>query len=157
MQQLLGSAMVDEKWLLSHVLLLETLSFAEQVRAMSETDLLVSVHGASLLNGVFMRRGSAVIQIMTGRFMEYNFAPALREAGVELLYLPVFDQAKYTQNCPGNIPEHCLQGSLFEASAIDCYAIRQCSVTADSDAFHSLLMQAYHHVLSAKFMYQANV
>ncbi|UOQ97071.1 glycosyltransferase family 61 protein [Hymenobacter sp. 5317J-9] len=42
----------------------EELSFAEQVRLMTETTVLVGVHGANLTNMLFMRPGATVVELM---------------------------------------------------------------------------------------------
>lgn len=163
--------LVDEEWLLGHILPFDGLSFQEQVTLMAETDVLVSVHSAALFNGIFMRPGSAAINIMNGRFIEYVFSPPLRyplflslflsllnhmtwmfrEAGVELLYVASDDTTRFS-NCPADTPQHCFERAYgFDASDIECWKIRQCSVTVDLVDFYRVLMQAYKYVRSAKF------
>ena len=45
------------------------MSYAEQVGMMTETDMLISIHGAQLTNLVFMHAGSIVVEIMNPRFV----------------------------------------------------------------------------------------
>ena len=70
--------LVDKEWLLNHTFPFDGLSFQEQAILMAETDVLISVHSAALFNGIFMKPGSAAINIMNGRFIEYVFSPPLR-------------------------------------------------------------------------------
>ncbi|KAI9730481.1 MAG: hypothetical protein M1818_008176 [Claussenomyces sp. TS43310] len=41
-----------------------TISFAEQLRIVRETDVLVGVHGAGLTHGMFLREGSVIVEIL---------------------------------------------------------------------------------------------
>ena len=46
---------------------LETLAFAEQMRLMAESDLIVGAHGAGLSNIVFARTGTRIVEIRPHR------------------------------------------------------------------------------------------
>ena len=83
-----GSGVVNLSWLRANARPFELLTFAEQVLLMAKTDVLIAVHGAALINGIFMRRGSAAINILNAPFIEFVFSPPLREAGVQLMYVP---------------------------------------------------------------------
>ncbi|KAK4803277.1 hypothetical protein SAY86_001480 [Trapa natans] len=48
----------------------EELSFCDQVRVMTETDIVVSPHGAQLTNMVFMERGSSVMELFPRGWLE---------------------------------------------------------------------------------------
>lgn len=144
------TGLADEKWLFRHVVVLETLPFRQQVKIMSETDIFICVHGAAAINGIFMRPGSVVIEIFNARFVEFVFVAPLREVNVHYLYTHVRDQARDTRDCPG-VPPACLTGSVYDASSIECVAIRSCSVIVDTDQFHLKFMEAYYHVLGAKW------
>ena len=147
---MLATGLVHEEWLFSHILVLESLSFAEQVRIYAETDILICVHGAAAINGIFMRPGSVVFEIFNGRFVEFVFAPPLREVGVHYVYTYVRDHATQTEGCD-DVPSKCLQGSIYAAASIDCVRIRTCSVRVDVVDFELVFMQAYYHVLSRKW------
>ena len=69
---------------------------------MSEIDILITTHGASILNGIFMKANSVVINILNSPFIEYVFSPMLREAGVHILYVPVLNPQLQCSgiNCP---------------------------------------------------------
>ena len=77
---LLESGLVDVAWLQSHVLYFDNLLFSEQVDIMRSTDLLISVHSAGLINGIFMKSGSVAMQIFNNRFVEFVFAPPLKQS-----------------------------------------------------------------------------
>ncbi|KAH7849111.1 hypothetical protein Vadar_013157 [Vaccinium darrowii] len=49
----------------------EDLSFCDQVRAMTNTDILVSPHGAQLTNMLFMDRGSSVLEFFPKGWLEH--------------------------------------------------------------------------------------
>jgi hypothetical protein len=153
METMVGTGLVNARWLREHVVVLETLSFEEQVRIMAQTDVLLCVHGAAVINGIFMRPGSVVLELFNARFVEFVFAAPLREAGVRLLYTYPRNQARDTEHCPSTVPPHCVSPeiSVFDAGSIDCVAIRTCSVRVDVSDFHLVFMEAYYHVLSAKW------
>jgi hypothetical protein len=153
MEIMVGTGLVNARWLREHVVVLETLSFEEQVRIMAQTDVLICVHGAAVINGIFMRPGSVVLELFNARFVEFVFAAPLREAGVRLLYTYPRNQARDTEHCPSTVPPHCVSPeiSVFDAGSIDCVAIRTCSVRVDVSDFHLVFMEAYYHVLSAKW------
>lgn len=88
-----NNLLVDEEWLLSHISPFDGLSFQEQATLMAETDVLISVHSAALFNGIFLKPGSAAINIMNGRFIEYVFSPPLRYS------LSCFLSLSNTLNC----------------------------------------------------------
>ena len=79
-RMLLSTGVVDFKWLLDHTMFFEGLSFSQQVAIMSETDVLLSVQAAALLNGIMMREGSAVVALFNARFIEFFLGPPLHQA-----------------------------------------------------------------------------
>lgn len=58
------------------VLYTETMSFREQMAAFAETELLLSLHGAGLTNMLFMREGSAVVELHNAQRNHCYFALA---------------------------------------------------------------------------------
>lgn len=151
------TGLVDENWLFNHVIVLETLSFRRQVEIMSETDVFICVHGAAAINGVFMHPGSVVIELFNARFVEFVFAAPLREVQVRHLYTYVRDHARDTRDCAPGVPPACLTGSVYDASSLDCVAIRSCSMYVDTHEFHLTFMEAYYHILGAKWSAQPAV
>jgi hypothetical protein len=156
-KMILETGLVDTRWFMSHIMYFDNLSFHEQVYILSQTDILISVHSAGLFNGIFMREQSAAVQIFNSRFIEFVFTPPLRQAGIMLFNLPSFshnasDYGNFS-DCP-NVPPGCWNTSrnIFEAGSINCVKIRQCSVWVDIDRFHITFLEAYYHVLSAKFL-----
>ena len=63
-------------------------SLAAQVAWMAATDVLVGVHGAGLVNGVFLQPGSVVVDLLCPGFTELSFAGAVAGAGSHYLFLP---------------------------------------------------------------------
>lgn len=57
------------------------LSFAEQLRVVRETDVLVGVHGAGLTHGMFLRPGSAMVEILPGGLEHRGFRNLARQMG----------------------------------------------------------------------------
>ena len=147
------SGLVDTHWLHTHMLFFELMTFAEQLQVMVETDLFVSVHGATIMNGMFMLQGSAVIDIFNGPFAEFVFAVPLRECGVMLFHLHQWDTAKFAY-CPTltESESRCWNYSRTRANIIDCWSLRQCAVTVDEVAFEATFMEAYSHILTAKWL-----
>jgi hypothetical protein len=116
---------VDKYWLDKHVITFDELSFINQVNIMSKTDIYISLHGASIFNGIFMRENSVVIDILQARFIEYVFQPSLKENNIKLLYLKLTNQDKYSKNCPyHNIPQYCYEGYVYDENKTDCWYIR---------------------------------
>lgn len=140
---------VDEQWLLHHLVVLETLSFREQVLLFAETDLVVTIHGAAIVNAIFMQPGSVLIDIFNANYYEFFFSSIIRESGVKALYLPITDHAQQTSDCDPRTPAWC--ATADDNQSLDCVQIRQCSVEVDLVRFQPLLMEAYNHVLSMKW------
>jgi hypothetical protein len=65
---------VDVNWLHAHVVYFDHMKFEEQVLLMRDTDVLVAIHGAALLNAIFMERGSAVVEISLSNYDHYYLA-----------------------------------------------------------------------------------
>ncbi|TQB75216.1 hypothetical protein MPDQ_003469 [Monascus purpureus] len=57
------------------------LSFEEQLRVVRETDVLVGVHGAGLTHGMFLRPGSAMVEILPGGLEHRGFRNLARQMG----------------------------------------------------------------------------
>jgi hypothetical protein len=148
---------IDEYWLDTHLLSFEALSFEEQVRVMADSDVFISTHGASVINGLFMRTNSVVIDIFNGPFFESVFEPPLREAGVRLLYVPVIDKDRQTYDCPdpSTVPQQCINASsiVLMTRDIRCVGVRRCSVYVDKQLFESVLNVAYFHILTSKWIH----
>lgn len=125
------SGLVDTSWMLQHTVYFDHMSFEAQVHIMASTDVLISVHGAALINGIFLKSGSVAIDVVNGPFSEYVFTVPLNDVGVRLLYVQQWNESKF-RNCPNHkIPQKCFEGSRFDAGAIDCWHLRQCSVEVD--------------------------
>jgi len=151
---ILESGIVDVKWFQSHIVYMDNLSFREQVEIMSCTDILISVHGTALFNGILLTENSVVIQLFSPKFIEFVFSPPLRESGVYVINIPYVDhtQEKSTSDCD-NIPQDCLNlSSTFAGNEIRCWAMRQCSFSVDPKQFHTKFIEAYYYILSARWL-----
>lgn len=63
---------LDYDWLNAHSnVVMETLSFREQVDLMRETDIFIGAHGSVFTNGLFMKPYSVVIALMQSRHIEF--------------------------------------------------------------------------------------
>jgi len=147
---LLDSHLVDKLWLNKHILTMDLMAFNEQVKLMANTDVFITIHGATVMNGIFMKKGSVVIDIFNGFFVEFIFEPILREAGVKLQHITMSNHTKQASNCP-HFPPECLEGHLSNGNDLKCSSIRQCSVEVSLSAFNTSLINAYHHILSVKW------
>lgn len=103
----------------------EGASFREQLAWMQATDLLVAVHGGALNNAIFMRAGSAVIDILPSNFVEFEWSNALTIAGMHYLFLP---NDRGTGQCEPH-PAACRDGHPFQSGRMACLGIRNCDVT----------------------------
>lgn len=106
-----GRRIIDEENLLNalgrenlEVICFEDFSFADQIRIMSNTKCLISIHGAALTNMLFMPPGGVVIEILPEKhgIFDYNYVrnsfkhdPCyVRLAGaLHHKYFPIFGQA----------------------------------------------------------------
>ena len=64
------------------------MDFAAQVQLMRETQLFVGVHGANLVNTLFMQPGSLVVEIMNTQLIKPGALPNGVGAGAALLLCP---------------------------------------------------------------------
>ncbi len=119
----------------------EKLSFSDQVRFMSETDVLIGVHGGGLNNGQFMAEGSVVIDILPSNVVEYEWHNTLTTAGMHYLFLPVSNMEKESKNCQV-YNSKCANGTAYEASSMECLGIRNCDVVVNLNLLDILVRQA---------------
>ncbi len=105
-QVLLQSGLVQSTWLLSHSVYFENLSFQNQLDLLSQTDVLIAVHGAGIMNGVFMRPGSSVISMQSAHNLEFFFSSPLRECQVQLLHM-AYGRNKNVTGCDESTPKKC--------------------------------------------------
>ena len=66
----------------------EDLSFAEQVRAMYETDMLVGIHGANMTNLLFMTPGSQVLEMMSPTYVNPSYLSMAQSVGINYWLVP---------------------------------------------------------------------
>ena len=104
--------------------LFEGASFREQLVWMQATDLLVAVHGGALNNAIFMRAGSAVIDVLPSNFVEFEWSNALTVAGMHYMFLP---DREAGVNCEPH-PAACREGRPYESGRMACLGIRNCDV-----------------------------
>jgi hypothetical protein len=147
-----GSPYVDKMWLTRHILFIETLTFKQQVQLMYDSDVVITIHGAAIVNGFFMRTGSVLIDTYNGRYLEFVFDPMLRESGIKLQHLILSDHYHSNVTNCSPFPDKCLQGEVMFGTDFACLGIRQCSFDVSLTGLHSSLMEAYHHVLSVKWI-----
>ena len=146
-EMLMGMAVIDKKWLADHIVVVDMMTFDQQVRLAESSDVIITVHGAAIANGIFMRKGSVVIDVYNGRYLEFNFDPMLRESGVKLQHVIVWDHTNVTDCSP--FPPFCLEGPVTDGIDMRCLGIRQCSVAVSTDVLYVSVMEAYSHVISS--------
>jgi hypothetical protein len=146
---------VDVEWFQQHIIHAGRLSLQEQAEIFSETDIFIAGHGAEVMNGLFMRAGSVVVDVFVGAYYEHYLDPMLREIGVKTLPLTIRNHVNQTESCEP-YPAKCVHGSVLDGNALDCLGVRNCNAWLDLHDLRLLLQQAYLHVLSAKFMFPAD-
>jgi Glycosyltransferase 61 len=130
----------------------DLMSFETQAKLLAETDVFITIHGAAIMNSMFMRPGSVVIDVFNGRFLEFIFETTLREMGVKLQYLAVWDNQKSNVTDCAPYPEKCVQSTVSYGNDLECLGLRSCSLDIDILALQESLYEAYHHVLSVKWL-----
>jgi hypothetical protein len=139
---------VDMAWLRTHVVFMETLSFEEQATLARASDILITVHGAALTNGIFMQPGSVVLEVLTSPWYQPFIDVALERFGVRYEVLP---QTSLDRSYRCAVPEECLsQLTVLHRSDFSCFSIRQCSVNVDLDAFQMIILKALRLVSTVK-------
>ncbi len=146
------SVPIDMEWFENHIFYAGALTLQQQAEALAETDIFITAHGAEVMNGLFLRSGSVVIDIFNGGFYEFYFDPMLREIGVKLIPLPVMNHGEQTKNCEKHNAT-CVEGSVIDGNALNCLGVRNCNIRLDLKQLQLALQQAYLHLLSAKFMF----
>lgn len=139
-----GCVSIDMDWLAGHIVLLEQMSFSEQVQLMRDTDILIAAHGAALTNAIFLKPQSVVIEVLTAPWYQafYDFPSTM--FGVKYMVLPMTDLAR-CERCL--FLKQCMdEMTLFERSSFLCFGMRQCSAFIDVDSFRILLLTAIRHV-----------
>lgn len=66
----------------------EDLSFAEQVRTMYETDVLVGIHGANMTNLLFMTAGSHVLEMMSPTYVNPSYLSMAQSVDIHYWLVP---------------------------------------------------------------------
>jgi len=112
----------------------------QQVAWMRSTDVLIGTHGSGLINAIFMRPGSVVIDLLCPNFFETTFSTAVLSAGGHYLFLTNTNQSSGVY--PDPVPPSCFTRTPWEAQTLDCISIRNCDLEADVRALDGLARQA---------------
>lgn len=83
----------------AHVVHFEELDFADQVRLLAETRLLVSIHGAGLTNMLWMPHGGEVIEIIAKRHGLPDWNPVRRSFRHDACYVRLADACGHRYDC----------------------------------------------------------
>lgn len=144
---------VDKEWFKTHMVHLGSLTPREQMMIFAESDIVIVGHGAEVMNALFMRAGSVLIDVFHGPYYENYFQPMLQELEVHMTPLTVMNHTRQNE-CLYQAPPHCAQGSLVAGNASDCIPIRQCNLYFDLKQMKQILQQSYFQLLlSGKFLY----
>jgi hypothetical protein len=146
---------IDIDWLQSHMIYAGGLTVKQQAKVFSETDIAIVGHGAEIMNGMFMRSGSVLIDVFNAGYYENYFEPMLRELGILMIPFTVTNHTKQTV-CNEVLDQRCSNGTLLEGNSLDCISIRNCNINLDLMRLKQLLQQAYLHIISAKFLYPSS-
>jgi hypothetical protein len=143
-----ATAAVNERWLDTHVLQFDRLSFRAQVGVLRQTDVFIAAHGSGLQNLIFLNSHSAVIELFTSPWYEPGYQPTALTMGVHYYVLPQTDMER-TRNC--EVPQRCLDSPLLvQRRSLACLAIRTCDAVVDEGGFESLFWLATQAVRFTK-------
>lgn len=127
---------------------------AHQVRMLAQTDLLITPHGAGVMNLIYLRRHSAVIEVMTSPWYELGYQATAVGMGLAYFVLPVTSKSVvWDQNaptgvrsafqCPYPVPPECFHTNLLlSRRELVCYNIRLCDISVDTEALEVLVWQS---------------
>ncbi|KAA8498886.1 hypothetical protein FVE85_6471 [Porphyridium purpureum] len=99
----------------------EGMSLAEQIKAMQETDVMISVHGAGITNVLWMRRGGALVEILPPAYVA-NFGTNAVRAGLDYVAFNASADTESLRSCvdlPSAPGETVGQGWLDLKKAFD--------------------------------------
>ena len=137
-----------------------TMTLREVVGWMRETDILVGLHGSGLINGLFMRRGSVVIDILCPGFSETTFTSTIYSAGSHYLFLPNTNRSSAQSYSGWPVPEECWPPTAEvpgDAATYACLPIRNCDLEVDVAALDGLIRQASIIIRQFKRRFQRDV
>ena len=123
----------------------KTMALREVVAWMRAADVLVGVHGSGLINGLFMRSGSVVIDLLCPGFTELTFASSIYAAGSHYLFLPNTNRSSAAPSSAAPVPQACLPPRTAfptDAAKYECMPIRNCDLEVDVAALDGLARQA---------------
>lgn len=131
-------------------LMMEKLSFKEQITAMRFADVLVAIHGSALNNAQFMEPDSVVIGIMPSNYVEYEWLNFAEAAGVTFLMQPNTDFGKTAHDCDEH-PAHCeVEPRPWKNKVKACQGMWYCDTTVDLGALEVLFRGASFLIRNAK-------
>jgi hypothetical protein len=88
------------------VVVMENLAFAEQVKLMARTRILVAVHGAGLANCIFMRAGGAVVELFPHSYIYHLYRDiAILSGQTHLFYETPYNHTEYGKRRPLPLPD----------------------------------------------------
>jgi len=148
------TGLVDTHWLAAHACVHLEVDFptlADQVRLFSQTDVLISPHGAALINVMFMRKHSAVIELLSSSWYEPGYQQNALLLQIHFASLAQTRGLEYSRNCA--FPAACYSSSslLIHRRDLNCFGMRQCNFFVDVEALEVLVWQASQAVRILKF------
>jgi hypothetical protein len=148
-----------------HVYYFDFYPLAQQVRVLAATDVLITPHGAGVINLVYLRRHSAVIEVMTSPWYELGYQATAVGMGLAYYVLPVTSSSvvhnqdgeravRPAFSCPYPVPAECFRTPLLlSRRELVCYNIRLCDIEVDTEALEVMVWQASQVVR----LFKANV
>ena len=160
---------IDIDWFnqYKHVIM-EVKSLYEQIYIMKYTDLLISIHGTSFINTLFMNSYSVAIAIMQSHHIEYVLPPVVQQGDVKFDFVYVTNQTKMShcvnrgeynlvpekyKNIPKAhiYPDVCNHYTMVQSGHMECLGIRMCSIEVDLDLFEAVLLNNIYYIQSTKY------
>jgi len=100
---------------------LERMSYEDQVILMSNTDILISIHGAQLTNMMFMHKGGVVIEIMNTRLLSLKYYKD-EASFCELKYICF--QTRMVINVPPSLRNQRWNKYVYQSTKTDVNALQ---------------------------------
>jgi len=149
-QEVIDNLKKQDDWieLHPHSGALQAGTFKQQVQWLSETDILLGAHGSGMINSMFLRPHSVVVDMTPGRILETIFQRLAISSGSHYLFdiphnnsgLVGWDESKYPAQCN----KHELLGVWLDEW--NCHGVWGYNFPADLKRMNGLLWQAKYYI-----------
>jgi hypothetical protein len=130
----------DMTWLSSHILYFEKLTLSQQILIMEHTDILITPHGAGLINLMYMAPYSVVIELYNAMWYEPWYQSTAIALDLHYFVVPVL-HIDNIESC--EFPVECLHMPMYITRRDSkCYGMRNCNFNVDTSNLEVTLWQS---------------